>query len=56
MAGSLERRPGFVDAVAYGILAVALVCLPPGHILRVMIETCTNLRSYIGRIRRGYFD
>ena len=50
------ERPGYVDAVAYGLLAVALVILPPSHELRTMIETCSSLRSFIGRIRREYFD
>lgn len=49
-------RPAHIDAVAYGLLAVALVILAPSHELRLMIETCSNLRSLVGRLRREYFD
>lgn len=58
--GNLEYfagpRAGYVDAVAYGLFAVALVVLPPSHELRTMIETCTRLRAFVGRMRRALFD
>lgn len=48
--------PGYCDALAYGLFAVALVILPPCHELRTMIETCSSLRAFVGRIRRELFD
>lgn len=48
--------PGYCDAVAYGLFAVALVILPASHELRTMIETCSRLRAFVGRIRREFFD
>lgn len=49
-------RPAFVDAIAFGLMAVAIASLPPSNELRSMIETCTNLRSFVSRMRREYCD
>ncbi len=49
-------RPAYVDAVAFGLMAVAIASLPPSNELRSMIETCTNLRSFVSRMRREYCD
>lgn len=49
-------RPGYVDAIAFGLFAVALTLLPITNELRSMLETCSNLRSHVSRIRREFHD